>query len=166
MIAYHEARAEAGVGMITMEVSTVHRELCAPRPALGRSPTTAYPASERMAAMGKRHDCRVLGQLFHPGRVAAASEDGSAMASYAPIRDARRVLQERPHAADERSRSGTSSSTTAAGAARMAEGGLDGIELISSMGYLVSQFLNPRLNLRDDEFGGSFDKRCGSCARS
>ena len=27
------------------------------------------------------------------------------------------------------------------------------------MGYLVAQFLNPRTNLRDDEFGGSFENR-------
>ena len=36
---------------------------------------------------------------------------------------------------------------------------MDGIEIVSSMGYLPSQFLNPRLNLRDDEFGGSAEGR-------
>ena len=36
------------------------------------------------------------------------------------------------------------------GARRMAEAGLDGVELVSSMGYLISQFLTPRLNRRDD----------------
>ena len=41
----------------------------------------------------------------------------------------------------------------------MAEAELDGIEIVSSMGYLPSQFLNPRLNRREDEFGGSFEGR-------
>ena len=41
----------------------------------------------------------------------------------------------------------------------MAEAGLDGVEIISSMGYLISQFLNPRLNQRTDEFGGSPENR-------
>ena len=43
-----------------------------------------YSVLQRMAEMGARHDCRVIGQLFHPGRVAGASEDGSQMVSYAP----------------------------------------------------------------------------------
>ena len=157
MIAYHEARAEAGVGMITMEVSTVHPSY-APHGRLSVVTDDCIPGLERMAAMGKRHDCRVLGQLFHPGRVAAASEDGSTMASYAP--------SEVP---DEFYKNVPAPLTTdqvwdlvdhyRLGAARMAEGGLDGIELISSMGYLISQFLNPRLNRRTDEFGGSLENR-------
>ena len=157
MIAYHEARAEAGVGMITMEVSTVHPSY-APHGRLSVVTDECIPGLERMAAMGRRHDCRVLGQLFHPGRVAAASEDGSVMASYAP--------SEVP---DEFYKNVPAPLTTdqirdlvdhyRLGAARMAEGGLDGIELISSMGYLISQFLNPRLNRRTDEFGGSLENR-------
>jgi NADPH-dependent 2,4-dienoyl-CoA reductase/sulfur reductase-like enzyme len=41
----------------------------------------------------------------------------------------------------------------------MVEAGLDGVEILSSMGYLVSQFLNPRTNVREDEFGGTFGNR-------
>ena len=44
-------------------------------------------------------------------------------------------------------------------ARRANEGGADGVEIIAGMGYLVAQFLNPRLNLRSDEFGGGFDGR-------
>lgn len=38
---------------------------------------------------------------------------------------------------------------------------IDGVELHCASGYLINQFLNPASNLRDDDFGGSVDKRIG-----
>jgi 2,4-dienoyl-CoA reductase-like NADH-dependent reductase (Old Yellow Enzyme family) len=43
----------------------------------------------------------------------------------------------------------------ASAARRMHQAGLDGVEVVASHGYLPAQFLNPRLNLRDDAYGGS-----------
>ncbi len=44
-------------------------------------------------------------------------------------------------------------------AGRLQEAGLDGVEVVASHGYLPSQFLNPRVNLRSDAYGGTFDNR-------
>ena len=44
-------------------------------------------------------------------------------------------------------------------ARRLQAAGVDGCEILCSMGYLLAQFLNPRVNLRTDEYGGSFDNR-------
>lgn len=43
----------------------------------------------------------------------------------------------------------------AAGAARAVEAGADGVEVHGANGYLLWQFINPKTNLRTDDFGGS-----------
>lgn len=43
----------------------------------------------------------------------------------------------------------------AAGAKRAVEAGADGVEVHGANGYLLWQFINPKTNLRTDDFGGS-----------
>jgi 2,4-dienoyl-CoA reductase (NADPH2) len=45
------------------------------------------------------------------------------------------------------------------GAERAVEAGVDGLELHSSNGYLFTQFLNPAVNDRSDDYGGSLENR-------
>lgn len=47
----------------------------------------------------------------------------------------------------------------AAAAARAQEAGLDMVEILGSAGYLISQFLSPAINKREDEYGGSLENR-------
>ncbi len=47
----------------------------------------------------------------------------------------------------------------AAAARRVRETGADGVEITASKGYIIQQFLNPGINRRKDEYGGSRDNR-------
>jgi len=53
-----------------------------------------------------------------------------------------------------------------AAAARLEKAGLDGCEVLAGWGYLASQFLNPRTNLRDDAWGGDPERRLRFLAES
>lgn len=44
-------------------------------------------------------------------------------------------------------------------ARRVRETGADGVEITASKGYLIQQFLNPGINRRKDEYGGSRENR-------
>jgi 2,4-dienoyl-CoA reductase-like NADH-dependent reductase (Old Yellow Enzyme family) len=48
----------------------------------------------------------------------------------------------------------------AASAANVRAGGLDGVEVHGSHGWLVGQFLSPFYNRREDEYGGPVENRC------
>ena len=112
----------------------------------------------RVAEAVKRHGAVLFGQLSHPGRVNARIRDGVRQPAYSASasRDARFGSIPRPLsvAQIEDIVAGYGS-----GAARMAGAGLDGVEITASHGMLPAQFLNPRVNRREDDYGGGLDGR-------
>ena len=158
LIAYHETRARGGVGLIILESMTLH-------PSYGFEEAFLYAGSDniilglkRLSDACRRHDTPVFGQLFHAGRAVRLSHDGSHPVTYSAsdIPDERYRVVPMPMP-NEMVWEMIESYASAAG--RLAAAGLDGVEVLASMGYLIAQFLNPVTNRRKDEFGGSFDNR-------
>lgn len=149
---FYAARAEGGVGLIVTG---------------GFAPTFAgrmkdepgtLERSDQVEAHRKItqavHDVggRILLQILHAGRYGYHTAIVAPSAIKSPInRDAPRALL-----ADEIEETIAAYANTAKLAL---EAGYDGVEVMGSEGYLISQFLATRTNAREDEWGGSLENR-------
>ncbi len=152
---YLAERARGGVGVIIAGQAQVH-------------PTTAYqmannavawdpaaiPHFRRLTSRIRAHGALAFLQLAHNGGVNQGP--WSKLPVWAPSAvansmEAPKVLEKHEIAelVEHFARS----------AANAAAGGFDGIELHGAHGYLIHEFLSPRSNRRDDEYGGSLENR-------
>ena len=157
MAAYHESRARGGAGLIIVESSRPCADDVSASYYLNSSTDDCIPGYQMLALVVHKHGCKIFGQINHGGRIAYTHE-GMHRVSHAPSM----VPDHRFHCMPRVMSSAYIRETIdafAAAARRMAEAGLDGAELTASHGMLISQFLNPQTNLRDDEFGGNRENR-------
>jgi 2,4-dienoyl-CoA reductase-like NADH-dependent reductase (Old Yellow Enzyme family)/thioredoxin reductase len=154
LIAYHAARAQGGVGLIVVQVAGVHESARYTTHILMATDDSCVDGYARLAASVHEGGARIFGQLFHPGREVMESQDGSTPVALAPSavpNERFRVMPRALHTSEiEEIIRGY-----AAAAERLARAGLDGVEIVASHGYLPAQFLNPHVNLRIDEYGGT-----------
>ncbi len=153
MVAYHRARAAGGAGLIIVEAARAHPSGISSRPAILAFDDDCIPGYRRIAEACHEHDCKLFGQLAHPGREMSEALDGTFAVAHAPSA----IPNERFHVMPREMPTAMIKEIVAGfgtAAARMSRAGLDGVEVIASHGYLLSQFLNPRTNQREDEYGG------------
>jgi 2,4-dienoyl-CoA reductase-like NADH-dependent reductase (Old Yellow Enzyme family) len=96
-------------------------------------------------------DCRVIAQISHAGRAGIVDPVAPSEIPAPPGKSPPRVLS----AAEIEEIIGHF--VAAVGRAR--EAGFDGVEIHAAHGYLLSSFLSPRTNRRDDSWGRSPEKR-------
>lgn len=158
MVAYHEARARGGAGLIMTEVALVHPSAVFVAHPIRVDTDDCIPGYRRLAETLHGYDCGFIAQLFHPGREIVASEDGTAPVSYSasPTPNERFHVLPRPMPTEMVEEVIAYHGDAAR---RMKEAGVDGVEIVGSHGYLPAQFLNPHVNVRDDRFGGSLENR-------
>jgi 2,4-dienoyl-CoA reductase (NADPH2) len=163
MAAFYRERAAGGAALIVTGGIAISDE------ARGGADFAVFGvagADERFrVAVDAVHDegGRILAQLFHAGRYALVGgltdRHGNPQRSVAPSAlpwaAARGVVPEELTASEiERT------IEDFAAAARTAEEiGFDGVEIMASEGYLINQFQSPLTNLREDEWGGTPQKR-------
>ena len=158
MVAYHEARARGGAGLIIIEAARFHETALSESPELIVRSDDCIPGYRRLATAVHRHGAKIFGQLSHSGRLSKRMSGGLRGVAYAPspVPDNRFHTMPRamPVALIEEL-----VDTCGEAARRFAEAGLDGIELVASHGLLFAQFLSPTVNLRTDAYGGSPEHR-------
>jgi len=158
LIAYHEARAKGGVGLIIAQVAGVHHTARYTSHMLMADDDGCIAGYRALAERVHAHGTKIFGQLFHPGREIMETDDGTSPIAYAPsaIPNSRFHVMPVPlsHAMIAEIIAGYASA-----ARRLQEAGLDGCEIVASHGYLPAQFLNPNVNIRNDRYGGSLENR-------
>lgn len=95
-------------------------------------------------------------QLFHAGRYAYREATGLDPVAPSPLQAP--INRTRPRALTGEEIEMTVQAF-ADGAVRARKAGFDAVEIMGSEGYLINQFLSPVTNVRDDEWGGDFERR-------
>lgn len=158
LIAYYRERALGGAGVMITEIACID----APR---GRAGLTQLRIDHpryisglmQLAETLKSGGGLAVVQLHHAGRQTTLnSTDG--MSPLAPSPIACRLCRTDPSPATaEEIQEIISKFTTSAVLA--AASGFDGVELHAAHGYLLSQFISPYTNKRDDAYGGGTENR-------
>ncbi len=104
----------------------------------------------------KREDVALLAQLVHCGGL--AKSEVTKQATVAPGNRQEPLYEETPKALSSTEITDLTVKFAEA-AARAREAGCDGVQIHAAHGYLISQFLSPCTNQREDEYGGSPENR-------
>lgn len=158
IIAYYAARAKGGAGLIITEITRVDDETGVGTPnQLSVTNTHVVPQLYRLAEAVHAYDTKLFVQLHHPGNQTPSRLIGGKQ----PVSASNvtcRVIGEEPRAlTTEEVEAMVKKFVTGAVIAQKA--GVDGVEIHAAHGYLVSQFLSPYTNKREDKYGGSFEGR-------
>ena len=156
LIAYHEARAAGGAGLIVLEATACHPTGLLTAHTIGGYLPEIVPVFARLADAVQQHGTRLFCQLFHGGREIIAV--GPRPPAVAPSAVPSWRFKTEPRALTTTEiREMVDGYRQAAHHA--AQGGLDGVEVCAGFGYLPTQFLSRRANRRTDAYGGSFENR-------
>ncbi len=158
LVAYHDARARGGVGLIVVQVAGVHESARYTAHILMAIDDSCIAGYAKLASTVHASGTKIFGQLFHPGREVMESQDGSSPVALAPSAVPNERFRVMPRALRIREIEEIVDGY-AASASRLQRAGLDGVEIVASHGYLPAQFLNPHVNIRDDEYGASPENR-------
>ena len=155
LVDYYAERAAGGAAMLVTEGLSIHAS-SVPQPNVATVFDAAnFEGFQRLAAAVERHDCRLLGQLWHVGRQQLWSPvDAPVGVSALPDAYSWSV----PHVMTTEE-IGIVARAFIDGARTLERAGFSGVELHGGHGYLITQFLSPWSNARGDGYGGDVDGR-------
>ncbi|RLB94897.1 MAG: NADH:flavin oxidoreductase, partial [Deltaproteobacteria bacterium] len=153
---YFRARARGGAGIVTVGpvgVDFIGSGLAA----LSLRDDTYIPDFQKLTGIIRGEGARAFIQLFHAGGYShPILIDGQTPIGPSAVFNPYAKVTPREMTLEDID---TVQEAFAAAAARAVEAGFDGVEIIASAGYLLTQFLSPLRNQRTDAYGGSFENR-------
>ena len=153
-IAYYEARAKGGIGLIIQEATYIHPLGQILGNEQGISDDKYIPGLRKLTQAVHQHGAKMAVQLIHGGR-AAYLPDGTQPMGPSPIPAPGKAVP-KELTPGEISRI---VKNFAEAAVRAKQAGYDGIEIHAAHNYLIDQFISPASNHRQDQYGGSVENR-------
>lgn len=147
--------AKGGVGLIISSHAYVSPEGQGTPWQLGVYKDELIPGLREMTSAVHKNGGKIIMQLAHAGQYA---EELSAGVSALAVSDFEGFSEKEIRIIAKKEIQHIISSYTQA-AKRALDAGFDGIEIHSGHGYLLSQFLSPAYNKRQDEYGGAVENR-------
>lgn len=154
-ISYLEARAKGGAGLIITEYTYVNDSNArGSRNELGAFTSTHIPKLRRIPEAVHRYGAKVFMQIVHAG--GKALQEGNRRKPFAPspVDYMGRVPAEMSEDDIEDVIHDFENAAKIASNAKF-----DGVEIHGAHGYLIHEFISPSLNVRQDRYGGTFEKR-------
>ncbi len=156
--AFYWRRAEGGAGLIVVGACRFDEKGARPS-CMSLADDGCIAPWQRFTAGMRERGCPVAVQLYHAGRYLASDGVPDGKGAIAPSAVYTPFTRETARAMSVEEIQSVIQAW-AAGARRAREAGFDAVEISASAGYLISQFLSPLTNRREDEYGGSFERRC------
>jgi len=166
MAEYYQQRAGAGL-IISEGTSPSPNGIGYPR-IPGAYSDAQIEGWKKIADAVHAKDGKIFVQLMHCGRITAKVNMPEGSQTLAPssiiaagemFTETGMVAHETPKAMSLEEIESTQNEFVNAAKRLVDEAGIDGIELHSANGYLLNQFINPKSNQRDDQYGGSVENR-------
>ncbi|MGE5361102.1 MAG: NADH:flavin oxidoreductase [Bacteroidales bacterium] len=158
IVEYHRVRAEAGTALIIVEHTYVHPWGRISDTQMGAHTDEMVSGLARLAEAIKREGAVACLQLAHAGGSTRNDVIGRAPLGPSSLRHPYEKEADPAEAATIEEIRETVGAFGAA-AERAKRAGFDAVEIHSAHGYLLSQFLSPLTNHRDDEYGGNDENR-------
>ncbi len=153
LVEFHREVAAGGVAMSTLAFCSVSRDA---RGAPGEIVLSeeSQPGLATLVDAVHSEGALASAQIGHAGAVAA----GIGVRAVSPSRFFSPLAMQRTRALED-SEVMSVIDQFATGAGRLSDAGFDAVELHFGHGYLISEFLSPKLNKRTDRWGGSLEAR-------
>lgn len=154
--AFYRARAKGGAGMICVGCATVDEKAGNPF-GIGAHKDIFIPGLKQLANDIKEYGATACIQLNHAGRYNhSLFLNGEQPVGPSPIPC--RLTRETPRELTKEEIKEIIENFGKA-AKRCKQAGFDAVEILAGTGYLISAFLSPLTNKREDEYGGSLENR-------